>query len=175
MWKHRVTATHAAEASSFVWGEHHKWRMNNVVLSGFYVLCSPPTILRSVRSLRWRLYEDVVSTIVTTTALSSTSVSPIAWETWCAHLVLILFPPEDDWRAFPAVLHCHMQSSLWLISFLLTELKLLESISPRAEKPRSSVILMTGPQFQTFSPQEFICWVFGFLLPHSQALPGTIA
>lgn len=138
--------------------------MNNVVLSDFYVLCSPPIILRSARSSRWWSYEDVVSTIVTTTALSSTSVSPIAWETWCAHLVLILFPPEDDWRAFPAVFHRHMQSSLWLISFLLTELKLLESISPRAEKPRSSVILMTGPviKFQTFSPQEFICWVFGF-------------
>lgn len=149
--------------------------MNNVVLSGFYVLCSPPIILCFVRSSRWWSYEDVVSTTVTTTALSGTSVNLIAWEAWCAHLVLILFPPEEDGRAFPAVLHCHVQSSLWLISFLLSELKLLESISLRAEKPRSSVILMTGPQFQTFSPQEFICSVFEFLLPHSQALPGTIA
>lgn len=174
MWKHTVTATHAAEASSFVW-ERHNWRTNDVVLSGFYVLCSPPITLCSVcSSWRW-LYEDVVSIIVTTMAFSRTSVSPIAWETWCVLLALILFSRENDQRAFPAVFHCHMQSSLWLISFLLTELKLLESISPRAEKPRSSVILMTGPQFQPFSPQEFICWVFGFLLPHSQALPGTIA
>lgn len=151
MWKHRVTATHAAEASSFVW-EHHNWRTNDVVLSGFYVLYSPPITLCSMcSSWRWS-YENVVSIIVTTMALSSTSVSPIAWEIWCVHLVLILFSPENDQRAFPAVFHCYMQSSLWLISFLLTELKLLESISVRAEKPRSSVILMTGLKFQPFSP-----------------------
>lgn len=174
MWKHTVTATHAAEASSFVW-ERHNWRTNDVVLSGFYVLCSPPITLCSVcSSWRWP-YEDVISIIVTTMALSRTSVSPIAWETWCVLLALILFSRENDRRAFLAVFHCYMQGSLWLISFLLTGLKLLESISLRAEKPRSSVILMTGPQFQTFSPQEFICWVFRFLLPHSQALPGTIA
>lgn len=43
-----------------------------------------------------------------------------------------------------------VQSSLWLTLFLLTELNPLGSISLRAEKPRSSVILMSGSQFQTF-------------------------
>lgn len=56
--------------------------------SGSYVQCSPPIILCSVCSSPWLLYEDAVPHIVTTTILTSTSLSPIAWETWHVHVVL---------------------------------------------------------------------------------------
>lgn len=97
---------------------------------------------------------------------SSTSVGPVAWETQCAHLDLILYTHNNGPWAFPAVRHRQMQSSLWLISFLLTDLKPVESISLMAENPGSSVTLMSGPQFHTVSSGIHILgfWVCPYLL-----------
>lgn len=63
-------------------------------------------------------------------------VSLTACKTWCVRLALITHRHKSGLWASPVVLHCQLQRSLWPISFLLTDLRLLQSISLMAENPK---------------------------------------
>lgn len=63
-------------------------------------------------------------------------VSPTACKTWCVHLALIPHGHKSGLWASPGVFHCQLRSSLWPISFLLADLRLLQSISLMAENPK---------------------------------------
>lgn len=63
-------------------------------------------------------------------------VSPTACKTWCVRLALIPHRHKSGLWASPVALHCQLQRSLWPISSLLTDLRLLQSISLMAENPK---------------------------------------